>query len=371
MSKEVIPNEIKAMGVTKAKDTVQLLSYKTKPLGKYDADIRVTYNGVCHSDIHMIDNDWGMSRYPLIPGHEIVGHVLNIGKEVSNVQVGDVVTLGVICQSCMKCTYCITGYDNLCSKREFTYFGNPIDETGCHPHHGGFSSFIRTDSRKLLHVPKGLEEKYVGPLMCAGITVYEPLSHFLKGKRSIQQQEGGGVGGKMTIGILGIGGLGHMAIQFASKMSGVDDVIAFSRGLSKESFAKDLGATKFVDTTNVEAMNEMKGTLDQLIVTIAGTNLDMDNVIFPLMKYEGNVHLCGIPSEKVQFEPKTLIFRHLSITGNPVGGGKDTKEMLHFAVTNSISPIIEVFSHSDAANAIQKIRDGTIRFRAVLKNDLV
>lgn len=224
----------------------------------------------------MIDNDWGMSRYPLVPGHEIVGHVIGVGSEVTNVKEGDAVCLGCVCQSCLTCDYCKNGYDNLCAKREFTYFGNTTDETGTHPHHGGFGSYMRTDGRKLFKVPANLEEKYVGPLMCAGVTVFEPIVHYLKGTDGC---------GK-TIGVLGIGGLGHLALQYASKMGA--HVVAFSRGTGKEEFAKNLGASTFVDTTKNEAMSAAAGTLDQLIICVAGGKIDLD-VFLPLMKPEGNV----------------------------------------------------------------------------------
>ena len=224
----------------------------------------------------MIDNDWGMSRYPLVPGHEIVGHVIGIGSEVNNVKEGDVVCLGVICQSCLICSHCRRGYDNLCLHRQFTYFGSPTDETGSHPHHGGFGSYTRTDARKLFMVPTGLHEKYVGPLMCAGITVFEPIVNYLKG---IDGQ------GK-TIGVIGIGGLGHLAVQFAAKMGA--DVVAFSRGTSKEKFVKELGARILIDTTSEEAMGGAKGTLDQLIICISGSKVNMNKLI-SLMKHEGNL----------------------------------------------------------------------------------
>jgi D-arabinose 1-dehydrogenase-like Zn-dependent alcohol dehydrogenase len=233
--------------------------------------------GICHTDIHMIDNDWGMSRYPLVPGHEIVGRVIGVGSAITNIKEGESVCLGVVCQTCMTCSYCKCGNDNLCLKREFTYFGNPTDETGSHPHHGGFGSYMRTDGRKLLKVPDGLEERYVGPLMCAGITVWEPLVNYLQGT------DGKG----KTIGVVGIGGLGHLAVKFAHKMGA--NVVAFSRGSRKDQLAKDLGASSFVDTTSDDAMKAAEETkFDQLIITIAGGKIDLDKW-FPLMNREGNM----------------------------------------------------------------------------------
>ena len=242
--------------------------------------------------------------------------------------------------------------------RVFTYIGDTTDETGTHRHYGGFGSYMRTDARKLFKVPEGIEEKYVGPLMCAGVTVFEPIRHFLNGI------DGTG----KVIGVVGIGGLGHLALQYAAKSGAT--AVALSRGTSKEEFAKQLGATRFVDTTSEEAMNEAAGTIDQLIVTAPGGKFDADKYI-ALLKPYGNLHFCGLPDEPVTITIPPLVFSRLSISGNPVGGETDTKMMLEFSAKHGIKPMIEEFSHSKADEAIQKVRDGTIRFRAVLKNDLV
>lgn len=172
---EQIPTNIKAYGFKESKRKGEILKYRVKPLGTFDADIVIAYCGVCHGDVHMIDNDWGISSYPLVPGHEIVGRVIGVGSEVTNIKVGDSICMGALCQSCYDCDLCHDGYDNLCAKRAFTYFDNVTDETGTHRHYGGFGSYMRTDLRKLFPIPPGLEEKYVGPLMCAGITVFEPI----------------------------------------------------------------------------------------------------------------------------------------------------------------------------------------------------
>jgi D-arabinose 1-dehydrogenase-like Zn-dependent alcohol dehydrogenase len=278
-----IPKDIPAYGFTEAKSVGSIMTYPAKPMSKYDADIVITYNGVCHTDIHMIDNDWGMARWPLIPGHEIVGHVINLGSQITDLKVGDVVALGCMAQSCLTCEPCIKGLDNICADRVFTYFGDTKDETGTHPHHGGFGSYMRTDGRKLFKVPPSIEEKYVGPLMCAGVTVFEPMRHFLNGT------DGTG----KTIAVAGIGGLGHVALQFAAKMGA--KVIAMSRGTSKTDFAKELGAHELLDTTNGEAMAAAAGTIDLLIFTASGGFADV-NQYLTLMKPYGNMyvifHLC-------------------------------------------------------------------------------
>ena len=143
-----IPTDIKAYGFKEVGSKGEILTYPVKPLGKNDADFVVTYCGVCHSDIHMIDNDWHISRFPLVPGHEIVGHVINVGSDITHLKVGDAVALGCVAQTCLSCNYCKSGVDNLCPQRCFTYFADITDETGTYPHHGGFGSYLRTDGRK-------------------------------------------------------------------------------------------------------------------------------------------------------------------------------------------------------------------------------
>jgi uncharacterized zinc-type alcohol dehydrogenase-like protein len=354
-----IPDEIQAMGFAEAKADPSPLTYSVKPLAATDADIVITYNGVCHSDVHMIDNDWGMSVYPLVPGHEIVGHVINVGSAVTNLKVGDAVCLGCVAQSCLTCDQCESGVDNLCASKTLTYMGNTSDETGEHRHYGGFGSYMRTDARKLFVVPEGLEEKYVGPLMCAGVTVFEPLHHALGDSLDAT--------GK-TIGVMGIGGLGHLALQYASKMGAT--TVAFSRGTSKTDFAKELGATSLVDTTSEEAFAGAAGTLDILLITTAGGFVDIGNLM-SLMKPYGIIHLCGVPGEDLKFNAFGLIQNRLTVSGSLVGGKVDSALMLKFSAENGIKPIIEEFPHSHAKEALEKVRDGSIRFRAVLKNDLV
>lgn len=354
-----IPNQIPAMAALEAKAKLEGYQYPPKPLARLDADLRVTYTGVCATDLHMIDNDWGMSRYPLVPGHEVVGHVLAVGSDVKDLKVGDVVGLGAQAQACGSCEFCEEGIDNLCPNRKFTYFENTVDETGEHVHHGGFSSFLRTDSRFLFKIPQGYEERYVGPLMCGGLTVAAPLYEFagntwdLKGKR---------------VGVVGIGGLGHMAIQFASKMGA--ETIAVSRGTSKKQFCEELGATGFIDSSSEADLAANAGRLHYLLFCVSGGQIDINNYV-GLMRPYGTLHFVGVPKEIVHFNVMPLLFQRLTLSGSPIGSSNQMRAMLEFAAANHIQPIIEEFTHKRANEAIDKIRDGSIRFRAVLKNDLI
>ena len=356
---ESIPNQIAAMAALEAKADVESYEYPPKPLAKMDADVRVTYTGVCATDMHMIDNDWGLSRYPLVPGHEVVGHVIAAGAGVTDLQVGDVVGLGAQAQACGECENCNAGLDNLCPARKFTYFENTVDETGEHVHHGGFSAYLRTDSRYLFKVPDGYGEEYVGPLMCGGLTVAAPLYEYsnntwdLEGKR---------------VGVVGVGGLGHMAIQFAAKMGA--ETVAVSRGTGKKQFCEELGATGFIDSTDAEAMAGAAASLDYLLFCVSGGMVDLNHYV-GLMRSYGTLHFVGVPERVDNFNVMPLLFERLSISASPIGSSPQMRAMLVFAAENDVKPIIEVFTHKTANEAIKKLRDGTIRFRAVLKNDLI
>jgi uncharacterized zinc-type alcohol dehydrogenase-like protein len=354
-----IPEQIAAMAAMEAKTPVVDYQYPPKPLAKRDADIRVTYTGVCATDVHMIDDDWGLSRYPLVPGHEVVGHVIAVGEDVTHLKVGDVVGLGALAQACGHCESCEAGIDNLCPERKFTYFENTVDETGEHVHHGGFSSYLRTDARFLFKIPEGYGEEYVGPLMCGGLTVAAPLYEFagdswdLKGKR---------------VGVVGIGGLGHMAIQFASKMGA--DTVAISRGTDKKPFCEALGATGYIASSDAEDMAANAGTLDYLLFCVSGGTMDINHYV-GLMRPYGTLHFVGVPEEVVNFSLMPLMFGRLTLSSSPIGSSDQMRAMLEFAAANDIKPIIELFTHKTANEAMQKIRDGSIRFRAVLENDLI
>ena len=354
-----IPEQIASMAALAPKADVQDYKYPPKPLAKRDADIRVTYTGVCATDLHMIDDDWGLSRYPLVPGHEVVGHVIAVGSSVENLSVGDVVGLGAQAQACGECEYCKDGIDNFCPNRKFTYFENTVDETGEHVHHGGFSSYLRTDSRFLFKIPAGYHEKYVGPLMCGGLTVAAPLYEYAGQKWDFKGRR---------VGIVGIGGLGHMAIQFAAKMGA--ETFAISRGANKMSFCKELGADGFINSSDSEEMAAHAGKFHYLLFCISGGDIDINHYT-GLMRPYGTLHFVGIPDKMENFSLMPLLFSRLTLSSSLIGSSNQMHAMLTFAAKNNIKPIIEEFTHKTANKAIQKIREGTIRFRAVLKNDLI
>lgn len=356
-----LPDKIVAMGFLAEKAPCVRYEYPPKPMALHDVDFYVTYNGVCATDMHMIDNDWKMSRYPLVPGHEVIGRVIAVGAGVKDFKVGDVVGLGCLAQKCDKptCGQCSKGRDNLCPERAFTYFGNTKDETGEHVHHGGFSSFIRTDEKGLFKIPAGYSEAHAGPLMCAGITVSAPMYEFCNNSFD---------GRGKKIGILGIGGLGHLAVKFAAKM-GFDKVTAISRTEDKLPLAMSCGATHYISSGSEEQMKAAAGSLDMLLVCQSGGSFDVDRFL-PLLAPYGHLHFVGVLDGPVKVNLMPMVFSRLTISASPIGSGGQMRAMLEFAAKHDIKPIIEVFPHSKADEALAKVRDSSIRFRAVLKNDL-
>ena len=272
---------------------------------------------------------------------------------------GDVVGLGALAQACGECESCREGIDNLCPNRKFTYFENTVDETGEHVHHGGFSSYLRTDARFLFKIPDGYGEKYVGPLMCGGLTVAAPLYEFAGGTWDLRGKR---------VGIVGIGGLGHMAIQFAAKMGA--ETIAVSRGTRKREFCEELGASGFIDSSDSGAMESNAGTLHYLLFCVSGGVMDINHYV-GLMRPYGVLHFVGVPERVENFSLMPLMFSRLTLSSSPIGSSAQMRAMLEFAAEHDIKPIIEEFTHQTANEAMEKVRDGSIRFRAVLRNDLI
>lgn len=335
-------------------------NYSMKPEGLNDVTIKITKCGVCATDIHMINNAWGFSVFPLIPGHEIVGEVVSVGSNVTGFEKGELVGLGCLAQSCEQCPKCTTEQrDNLCPQLKFTYFHTVTDETGEFQHRGGFASYIRTPASKVLKIPAGLDPAEAAPLLCAGVTTFTPLNEFsgntanLKGKK---------------VGIIGPGGLGHLAVQFAAKMGAETVVIA--RNAAKKDFAFQLGATGFLVSESKEEMEAAARSFDFIISCISGGELDVHPYINLLAPY-GTLHFVGIPDKPLTLDLMSMMFTRRSISASPVGSTQQCKDMLAFAAKNGVKPIIERFPHSKAEEALEKVRSGKIRFRAVLENDLL
>ena len=321
----------------------ELLSFKYDPgeLGPREVEIAITHCGVCHSDLHLIANDWGISQYPFIPGHEVVGKVAAVGAEVLSLAVGQRVGLGWQSNSCGVCEWCTRGMENLC----------PASEGTCVHRNGGYADRVRANARFVIPIPDALESESAAPLFCGGITVYNPLRTH-------------GVNPSSRVGIVGIGGLGHLAIQFARGFGA--HVTAFSTSAAKEEDARALGAHSFVNSRESKAMKEVAGTMDFVLSTI---NADQDwGVYLQTLRPTGTLCFVGVPPSPVSVHAFPLISGLRSISGNPTGSPYRIKEMLDVAARHGVKAKTELFPMSQANAAIDKVKKSKVRYRAVLAN---
>ncbi|MGE3955005.1 MAG: NAD(P)-dependent alcohol dehydrogenase [Parachlamydiales bacterium] len=308
--------------------------YEAGALGPHEVEVEVSHCGLCHSDLHLIDNDWGFSRYPLVPGHEVAGRVAQVGAQVKEVKVGERVGIGWQCASCLHCEWCRRGEENLCKKSQPTALG----------HYGGFANRVRAHERFAIPIPEGLPSEAAGPLLCGGITVYSPM-HL------------GEVTPNQHVAILGVGGLGHMAIQFYHAFG--CEVTALSSSRGKEEEAKRLGADHFV------VASEAKGAQFDLILFTASVGVDFDHYL-SLLRPKGKFCVLGAP-EQIVIRPMSLIGEAKQMFGSPIGGPLRIREMLAFAARHEILPQIERFPMSRVNEAIGRLRENKVRYRAVLE----
>ena len=321
----------------------ELLSFKYDPgkLGLKEVEIAITHCGICHSDLHLISNDWGISQYPFIPGHEIIGNVTAVGAEVRSLETGQRVGLGWQSNSCGICEWCTRGMENLC----------PASEGTCVHRHGGYADSVRANARFVFPIPDALDSEHAAPLLCGGITVYNPLRIH-------------GVNPSSRVGIVGVGGLGHLAIQFARAFGA--EVTAFSTSVEKEEEARALGAHNFVNSRESKALKEAAGTQDFILNT---ANADQDwGAYVQALRPTGTLCFVGVPPSPVSLQAFPLISGQRSISGSPVGSPYRIKEMLDVAARHGIKAITESFPMAQANAAIEKVKKGKVRYRAVLAN---
>jgi len=320
-----------------------LLPYKYDPgeLQENEVEIKISHCGVCHSDVHLIDNDWGFSKYPFIPGHEIVGTVSATGSNVRNLNVGDRVGVGWQADSCGICEWCRQGDEHLCAKAQPTCVGR----------NGGYADRIRVNSRFAIPVPAVLESENVAPLLCAGITVYSPLRNH-------------GVRPSSRVGVIGIGGLGHLGLQFAKAFGA--EVTAFSTSKNKEAEVRELGAHHFLNTQDTGALKKVAGSFDFLLSTVSADQ-DWQGYVNAL-RPKGMLCVVGVPPSPIQIQAFSLIGAQKSISGSPTGSPRDLHEMLDVAARHGVKAITERFAMSKANDAVAKVKKNQVRYRAVLAN---
>jgi alcohol/geraniol dehydrogenase (NADP+) len=332
---------IHAYATKAAKGTLQPFDYNPDELGPWDIEVKITHCGICHSDLHLIDDDWARSQYPLVPGHEIVGTVTAVGPHVKSLKIGQRVGIGWQRSSCLNCEWCKEGEENLCAQQEATCLG----------HKGGFADLIRADSRFAFAIPEKLASEYAAPLMCGGITVFSPLkTHKIDASKKV--------------GVIGIGGLGHLALQFAKALGA--KVTAFSSTPTKEQEAKKFGADTFVSTADPKNLDKLANSFDLILCTIAAPQ-DW-SIYLDLLRPKGTLCFVGAQTKPAEIPVFTLIERRKGVDGSNIGNRHEIEEMLEFASSHGIKPQIELFPMHELNNALDKLRKNNIRYRAVLKN---
>ena len=309
-------------------------------LGNNEVEVAVTHCGICHSDVHLIDNDWGFSSYPLIPGHEIVGTVTALGKSAQDLKVGQRVGIGWQAGSCMKCEWCKAGEENLCASAQPTCVG----------HAGGYADKVRADARFAFPIPKAISSAEAAPLLCAGATVFTPLLDH-KAQRGTK------------LGVVSVGGLGHLALQFGRALG--CNVTAFSTSKSKAEEARGFGANRFIDITTADGMGSAANSLD-LILTTAAADFPWDALIAAL-RPKGTLCVLGIPEHGLNVMGFPLVAGHKKVVGSNTGSRKSIEKMLAFAARHRIVPTIERHPMTRVNEALQTVRDKSVRFRAVLE----
>ena len=331
--------QINALAAYQKGEALKSYNFEPGEVENHDCLIKVLSCGICHSDIHIIDDDFGRSRYPLVPGHEVIGEVVEIGSQVNHLKKGDRVGVGWQMSSCLQCTDCLKGNENLCDQMQ------PLIVAG----YGGFADYLKVDSRFAFPIPDRIETEVAGPLLCGGITVYSALRY-------------AGMSSGQEIGVIGIGGLGHLAVQFASKLG--NKVTVFTTSQDKAEFAHQLGATHVIIVAPGESPPPPTNLLDIIISTVP-QSLNW-SAYLEHIKPDGTFTMVGIPNEPINLSIWPLLQKRRRFMASPIGGRAMMMEMLSVADRFEIKPIVEIFPLDKANEAMQKVRANKVRYRAVL-----
>ena len=341
-------NNTKAYAAHSPTDPLGPFSFQRRDVGPHDVQIEILYCGVCHSDIHQVRDEWGGSIYPMVPGHEIVGRIVKTGNHVTKFKAGDLAGVGCFVDSCRECPECKAGLEQYCDKgMSPTYNGYEQDKKT--PTYGGYSTQIVVDENYVLSVSPKLALEGVAPLLCAGITTYSPLRHW-------------NVGPGHKVAVLGLGGLGHMAVKLASSFGA--EVTMFSTSPSKEADAKRLGAERFVLTTDPEAFNKLAKSFDVIIDTVSAQH-DLEPY-FTTLKTDGVLVLVGLPPNPLPVSGFSLVPKRRSLAGSMIGGIPETQEMLDYCAEHNITSDVEVIPIQQIAEAYERTIKGQVKYRFVI-----
>jgi len=335
-------SDIRSWAAKAAAAPLEPYQFDPGPLGPEDVEIAVEYCGICHSDVSMLDNEWGYTVYPFVPGHEAVGTIVALGEHTKGLQVGQRVGVGWTASSCLHCHQCIGGNHHLCPEAKATIVDRP----------GAFAERLRANWAWVIPLPPALDATAAGPLMCGGITVFSPLLKF-------------GVAPTHRVGVVGIGGLGHMALKFLHAWG--CEVTAFTSSESKHDEARALGAHRVVSSRDKASMKSIAGTLDFVLDTV-NVPLAWDALIGTLAP-QGRLHVVGAVLEPIPVKAFALIAGEKSISGSPTGSPGGIATMLDFAARHAIAPQVEHFPMSRVNDALEHMRAGKARYRVVLDAD--
>jgi uncharacterized zinc-type alcohol dehydrogenase-like protein len=330
---------IKAYAAFEPGGELKPFEYEPGTLPDDQVEIAVEHCGICHSDLSMLNNEWGMTRYPFVPGHEIIGKVLDIGNRVRSLKIGQTVGLGWHSGYCMTCSACHGGDHNLCNSAQGTIIG----------HHGGFADKVRAEENSVITLPEGFDESSAAPLFCAGVTVFNPLLEF-----NIKPTD--------TVGIIGIGGLGHLALQFLRAWG--CEVWAFTSSEAKKTEALELGAHYTVDSKKTDELKSLAGKFD-LVLSTVNVKLNWNQYVNTLAP-KGKLHFVGATLEPLDLNVFSLMAGQRSVSSSPVGSPQALRKMLSFAKRHDIKPKVERFNFDQVNEAIARLESGKAHYRIVL-----
>ena len=341
-------NPAKAFAAHSATTPLTFTPIQRREPGPTDVEIDIQFCGVCHSDIHTARSEWGPAKYPCVPGHEIVGHVTRVGAEVSQFKVGQHVGVGCLVDSCRTCINCQAGLEQYCTGGSTGTYNSADKHTGGHTL-GGYSSSIVVDQGFVLRIPEGMDLAAAAPLLCAGITTYSPLRHW-------------NVGPGQKVGIIGLGGLGHMGVKFARAFDA--HVVLFTTSPAKVADGLRLGAHEVVVSSRPEEMAAHAGSFDFLLDAVSASH-DI-NAYLMLLKRDGTLTLVGAPEQPMPVAAFPLIMGRRSFAGSGIGGIKETQEMLEFCAAHGITSDIELIRIDQINDAYERMLRGDVRYRFVI-----
>jgi len=339
---------VQSFAAYEAKSPLKPYTFERRNPGPRDVQIDIQYCGVCHSDLHQVRDEWGQGLFPMVPGHEIVGKVLAVGNAVTKYKVGDNVGVGCMVDSCKECSSCSQGEEQYCEKG-FVGTYNSKERDGKTITQGGYSTQIVVNEDFVLRISPKLPLAEAAPLLCAGITTYSPLRHWK-------------VGPKSKVGVMGLGGLGHMAVKLAAAMGA--EVTVLSSSNKKKEDAHRLGATNYAAATDATMFKTYDRYFDIIINTVSGS-LDL-NKYLALVKKEGTMVLLGVPEKPEPVHPFPLIMNRRSLAGSLIGGIKETQEMLDFCAEKNIVSDIELIPVQEINEAYERMLKGDVRYRFVI-----